>query len=247
MWVFIFRPSSRQPTDPFPQRATIGLHRPLSDLKFNAVEDVSSCSREPPPDVPTPELVNVHTVRVMRAVEAQIRLLALPSRPFDHTPFTTCMISKGVLSLLSACRFLLRGHELAIAREQIRMTIGCLRSIGELWPRTARNVREIQLIARYALGLDTKGESARNGSGNGSSHIAGGSVANSWDSGANVSDETPLRARADGQPPSFDYSQTRPDNLDEPYPALGGNIEDVCGWYSLGSVGTELSWWSTGQ
>lgn len=135
-------------------RAIIGLHRPFSDLKFNLVEDVSSCARERPPDISTPKLVNVHTVRVLRSVEAQIRLLALPARPFSHTPFITCMVSEGTLALLSACKYLLQGKELAIARDQIRMTIGCLKELGAFWPRTARNVREIQTIARNALGLE---------------------------------------------------------------------------------------------
>ncbi|KAF4832388.1 hypothetical protein CGCTS75_v004555 [Colletotrichum tropicale] len=135
--------------------ASIGLHRPLSDLRFTPVEDVSSCAREPPVDNPSSDLINVHTVRVLRAAESQIRLLALP-RPFHHTPFTTCMVSEGTLALLSACNFLLKGKQLAIARDQIRLTIGCLKALGEFWPRTAKNVSEIQTIARHVLGLKGK-------------------------------------------------------------------------------------------
>lgn len=138
-------------------RATVGMHRPLSDLKFNAVEDISSCARSPPLNTPTPELVNVHTTRVLRAAQAQIQLLALPARPFSHTPFTTCMVSEGTLALLSACKFLFKDQELAVARDQIRLTIGCLRTLGRTWPRVARNVQEIQTIARHALGVKSNG------------------------------------------------------------------------------------------
>ncbi|CAG8030302.1 unnamed protein product [Penicillium salamii] len=133
--------------------STIGLHRPLSALKFNAIESESSCAREPPIDTPISDSVNIHTIRVKRAIEAQIQLLALPVRQFHHTPFTTCMVSEGTLALLSDCSFLLKGRELAIARDQIRMTIGCLKTLGEFWPRTARNVEEIQKIAQCVLGL----------------------------------------------------------------------------------------------
>lgn len=63
------------------------------------------------------------------------------------------MVSEGTLALLSDCSFLLKGRELAIARDQIRMTIGCLKTLGEFWPRTARNVEEIQKIAQCVLGL----------------------------------------------------------------------------------------------
>ncbi|KAM5350033.1 hypothetical protein ACJ41O_006538 [Fusarium nematophilum] len=194
--------------------ATIGIHRPLSDLKFNAVEDISSCAREPPLDTPTPDLINVHTVRVLRSVESQIRLLALPTRPFRHSPFVTCMISEGTLALLSACNFLLKGKELAVARDQIRMTIGCLRAVGEVWPRTARNVQEIQAIARHVLGLGSKTSS----------------------SNTHQSSEVPSLSGGDGQGSGGSEAAT----------SVNGNfaaLDSVCGWYNLGDLGPDLSWW----
>lgn len=202
-------------------RATIGLHRPLSDLKFNPVEDVSSCARDPPADNPTPDLINVHTVRVLRSVEAQIRLLALPSRPFQHTPFVTCMVSEGTLALLSACAFQLSGKELAIARDQIRLTIGCLKDLGELWPRTASNVKEIQTIARHVLGLG--GSRATN-----SSSTAGSSDLPSLSGG-----DSRGSLGSDAEAPSIGSG------------VLGslGSMEDVCGWYNLSDLGPELEQW----
>ncbi|KAJ5313497.1 uncharacterized protein N7443_000381 [Penicillium atrosanguineum] len=202
--------------------ATIGLHRPFSDLKFNAVEDVSSCAREPPLDTPRPDLVNVHTVRVLRSVEAQIRLLALPVRKFHHTPFTTCMVSEGTLALLSACNYLFKGKDLATARDQIRMTIGCLKALGEIWPRTARNVREIQTIAHHVLGIRSK--------------IAGPS-------------DTPSSSEV---PPLFGGQEQRglgsegdSSNGTDMLPSLG-SIEDLCGWYNLSDL-DDLPWGVTGQ
>ncbi|KAL2822420.1 hypothetical protein BJX63DRAFT_441109 [Aspergillus granulosus] len=201
--------------------ATVGIHRPLSDLKFNPVEDMSSCAREPPPDNPTPDLINVHTARVMRSVEAQIRLLALPVRPFRHTPFTTCMVSEGTLALLSACHFYLKGPKLAIARDQIRMTIGCLKTLAELWPRIARNVREIQTIAQHVLGLGS-GPRAM------SSHTTPGS------------NDLPQLVDGDGQGSlgsEGEVSSNDPDIL----PFLH-SIDDLCGWYNIGELDTDLSW-----
>jgi hypothetical protein len=66
------------------------------------------------------------------------------------------MVSEGTLALLSACHFLLKGRDLAIARDQIRMILGCLKALGELWPRTARNVQEIQTIAHQVLGIGSE-------------------------------------------------------------------------------------------
>ncbi|KZL75829.1 C6 transcription factor [Colletotrichum tofieldiae] len=198
--------------------ATIGLHRPLSDLRFNPVEDVSSCAREPPPENSKPELINVHTVRVLRSVEAQIRLLALPARPFRHTPFVTCMTSEGTLALLSACNFLLKGKELAIAREQIRMTIGCLKTLGEIWPRTARNVQEIQTIARHVLRLGPRATSNIN-------HAK--------------SSSAPSLSTSEGRL----GPQTEPPTSENDVFSSFGSMDDVCGWYSLEDLGPHFAEW----
>lgn len=202
----------------FSSRATIGLHRPLSDLRFNAVEDVSSCAREPPLENPKSDLINVHTVRVLRSVEAQIRLLALPVRPFKHTPFTTCMVSEGTLALLSACAYLFKGKRLAIARDQIRMTIGCLRALGEVWPRTAKNVKEIQTIARHVLKIGGK-EAER----------------------APTARSSALPSLSGGEGASRFEADTSASDLDA-FPSLGA-MDDVCGWYNLADLGPDLAQW----
>ena len=196
------------------------MHRPLSDLKFNAVESVSSCAREPPLDTQTPKLVNVHTVRVLRSVEAQIRLLALPARPFCHTPFVTCMISEGTLALLSACKFLLKGTELAIARDQIRMTVGCLKTLGEVWPRTMKNLQEIQIIARHALGLEPKKTNSSTHSTNEALIVSGG----------------------EGQTTSG--SETAASSNDT-FPAVDA-MEGSYGWYNPSDLDPEPAWWMDG-
>lgn len=183
------------------------------------MEDISSCARDPPADNPTPELINVHTVRVMRSVEAQIRLLALPVRPFRHTPFATCMVSEGTLALLSACHFLLKGPKLAIARDQIRMTIGCLRTLAELWPRVARNVREIQTIAHHVLGIGSK---------------------TTTNNGTPQSVDVPQLSGGNGQG-SLGSEGELSSNETDILPLLS-SIDDLCGWYNVGDFDTDLSW-----
>jgi hypothetical protein len=139
-----------------PKRCVIGLHRPFSDLHTDAVEMLSSCSSANAPDPLATELVNIHTVRCLGAAKAQARLFALPVRPFHHTPFVTCMTSSTALGLLSACKLILTGDELAVARDQIRLQIGCLKALADFWPQTARNLLEIQMIAQDVLGLVPK-------------------------------------------------------------------------------------------
>ncbi|CRG91979.1 hypothetical protein PISL3812_09033 [Talaromyces islandicus] len=202
--------------------ATIGLHRPLSDLKFNPVEGISSCARTPPRENPTPDLINVHTIRVLKSTEAQIRLLALPTEKFHHSPFTTCKVSEGTLALLSACNFLFKGNELAIARDQVRMTIGCLKALGELWPRTAKNVQEIQTIARHVLGLGTSAAKPDN--------VLG-------------SSEAPSLSSDQGQPISQSEADTSTSDIDL-FSSLG-SMEDLCGWYSSSELSQDISWWTS--
>ncbi len=139
--------------------ALVGLHRPYSSLIFNPLESISSCAIELPERQMAQELIIIHTTRCLRAIEAQIRLMALPVCPFCHTPFTVCMVTTGTLPLLSACRFLFSGQRLAVARDQIRLSIGCLKTLGDIWAQGARSVGEIQTIAREVLGLAQNGSS----------------------------------------------------------------------------------------
>ena len=64
------------------------------------------------------------------------------------------MVSEGTLALLSACRFLLTGKDLQVARGQLRMTVGCLEALAKLWPRIAMILWEIKTTARHVLCLE---------------------------------------------------------------------------------------------
>ncbi|KAK2023246.1 hypothetical protein LX32DRAFT_667476 [Colletotrichum zoysiae] len=204
-------------------QAHLLINVPLSDLRFNPVEIVSSCAREPPQENAKPELVNIHTVRVLRSVEAQIRLLAMPVRPFRHSPFVTCMTSEGTLALLSACNFLLKGKEKAIARDQIRMSIGCLKALGEIWPRTARNVQEIQTIAQHVLRVGPKATSNSN---------------------TPKSSSVPSLSAGGGDIGSLTEPPT---NESDAFPSFG-SMDDVCGWYSSEDLGPQFAeWMGNGQ
>jgi hypothetical protein len=131
--------------------STIVFHRPFSELLFNPLESISTCSTGPPPRLPAQESVIVHTTRCLQAIEAQVRLIALPSQPLQHTPFTICMVTEGAIPLLSACRFLFTGQKLSVARSQLRLMIGSLKGWAKAWPRAAKNMQELQAIAREVL------------------------------------------------------------------------------------------------
>ncbi|TLD33105.1 hypothetical protein PspLS_01334 [Pyricularia sp. CBS 133598] len=165
--------------------STIGLHRPYSSLHFNALEAHSSCSHPITTTTgsaaPTP--INIHTTRCLRSIQAQVRLLALPARPFCHTPFAICMMTTGTITLLSACKYLPAtspqdplasasavGDGLSLSRHQVRLGMGCLMAMAHVWPQGRRHLAEVQAIAREVLGIRGGG-----GGGGGSASTAAGS------------------------------------------------------------------------
>ncbi|KAK7993361.1 protein kinase C [Apiospora arundinis] len=66
--------------------ATLTAHRPFSKLLFHPLETMSSCTTYPSDEHIAKESLIVHTTRCLRAIEAQVRLLALPAERFSHTP-----------------------------------------------------------------------------------------------------------------------------------------------------------------
>ena len=131
------------------------------------------------------------------------------------------MVSEGTLALLSACNYLFKGKDLATARDQIRMTIGCLKALGEIWPRTARNVREIQTIAHHVLGIGSK---------------------NASKSGTPKSSDVPPLFGGQEQRSLGSEGEISSNDTDM-LPSLG-SIEDLCGWYNLGDL-DDLPWGMT--
>ncbi|KAK5994006.1 C6 finger domain transcription factor iacK [Cladobotryum mycophilum] len=139
---------------------TAGLHRPFSECHFDPLECISSCSTPPPAQsLPEPsDFKRIHTAKCIKAAEAQIRLLALPGRPCSHSPFTVCMLTTGTLSLLAACKFLLKEEKLSIARDQIRVSVGYHKVMAAVWSQAKSNLQEVQAIAREVLAIGANGK-----------------------------------------------------------------------------------------
>lgn len=132
------------------------MHRYLSTLTYSAIESVSSCAPAPPPERLAPVYyrdAHIHTAKIMRAVERLTEMLTLPGRVAIHTPFTICMIATTTIAHLSACKNILHGEDLKVARERIRVAMGALEIFAEVWPRGKKVVREVKTVARELLSL----------------------------------------------------------------------------------------------
>ncbi|PTB78858.1 hypothetical protein M440DRAFT_1352697 [Trichoderma longibrachiatum ATCC 18648] len=214
---------------------TVGLHRPFSNCAFDPLECISSCSAPPTTTSLShrsdsgAEFRLIHTIKCIRAAEAQIGLLALPTRPCSHTPFVVCMLTTGTLALLAACRYILRGPELAVARDQIRMSIGCHKAMAAVWPQAGSNLHEVQAIAREVLGLPTGSTGTSSGS-NGTSS-------------KQQQAKTPIHEHvlpSPGPPPSMSGPDSSSDSL-SPFP-----LDGLQTYWNMSSLQPDLpfQWWS---
>lgn len=131
----------------------VTVHRPYSSLQYNPLEQISSCSRSPFASQKPGDEQDIHTTRCFHSIKEQTRLIMLPKQKFCHSPFVICMVTTGIIPYLSACKFVLSGRKLTLARDQIRLSIGCLKSLADIWPQGSKTVKEIQEIAQEVLGL----------------------------------------------------------------------------------------------
>jgi hypothetical protein len=64
------------------------------------------------------------------------------------------MIANITKTQLAACRYVLKGKQLSLARMRIRLSMGSLKALGEYWPLGTRTHQELAIIAREVLLLD---------------------------------------------------------------------------------------------
>lgn len=132
-------------------RTIVCYHRALSDIVLNPLEALSSCVGPAPKCNLPDQQRRIHTTRCLSSIHRQVSLLTLPKQPFCHSPFVICMVVVGTLPYLSACAGLLKGSELQLARHHIRLIIGCLKAMGDVWKRGESRTRELQMIGKEIL------------------------------------------------------------------------------------------------
>ena len=87
------------------------------------------------------------------AVEKLNSLLTLPTRFTEHTPFIICMITLMTIAQLSACRYIYKEPRLSLERDKIRLNMGVLKMMGEVWPAGKREYKTMGIIAKEMLSL----------------------------------------------------------------------------------------------
>jgi hypothetical protein len=127
----------------------------LSNLKYFSIETLSKCVPPPPPEHNNAikDEAHIHTAKVLFATEKLNSLLTLPTRFIEHTPFIICMITLVTIAQLSACRYIFKEPRLSLERERIRLNMGVLKMMGEVWAAGKREYRAMGLIAKEILSL----------------------------------------------------------------------------------------------
>lgn len=136
---------------------TVTLHRPFSSLTLNPEELATVAFLSPTPCVAPPRQGwAAHTARVLKALEMQTKLLAIPCTVERHNVFTMCMSAQLAAAEISACTNLLEDHALSIARDRVRLSIGFLNAMGSFWTLGKLMAKEVRAIARKYLSNSQK-------------------------------------------------------------------------------------------
>lgn len=146
------------------QLLLVFIHRPLSRLYHSPLESISSCTPPQLPHEPVSEDDKTywktywqHTKKTLEAAEAAIALYALPCPIIHHTPLGICSISLSTMANISACAWVLKGEDAARTRDRVRLGLGALKTLGEVWSASRRVERETKAVARGVFEISKPG------------------------------------------------------------------------------------------
>jgi hypothetical protein len=134
-------------------RLRVKLHRPLSSLKYSAVELQSTCT--PPPRTDAVEekqrALDFHTAKVLEAAQAGIHLFTLPISFTTLTPLLACGLNLCMLAQMAACRFNLRDQARQSGRDRVRLCMSVMKAFESIWPLGEATLKEAKIIAKDVL------------------------------------------------------------------------------------------------
>ncbi|KAH0552838.1 hypothetical protein GP486_006962, partial [Trichoglossum hirsutum] len=127
--------------------SAIFLHRPRSHLAFPQHPDDTSCT--PPRHFALPTKADgFHTAKTIGAADDIARLITLPTPLIKHTPFFTCAVTVASIVHLSSCSFLLTSDDARLAKERVRLSVGALKTLRDVWPVASTVLHQVKAVAR---------------------------------------------------------------------------------------------------
>ncbi|KAL7930677.1 hypothetical protein V8C35DRAFT_311934 [Trichoderma chlorosporum] len=132
------------------------IHRPLSNLKYDPAEGISTCGPPPPPleqSFGNARIAHhIHSEKLFQAIRKQTQcLILLPMRAAQLSPFMICMVACCTIAYLVASKVAFKAEEAEAARSRIRISLATLRMYEHVWPRAKKILMELKRIAQIIL------------------------------------------------------------------------------------------------
>lgn len=124
------------------------LHRPRSDLNLEDVEKVKTCVAAHSSSPFLGGFKDVHTVKAMQAAKDICGLILLPCPMIKHTPFFSCAVTMSSIVFLSYWSFIATESSDDFIKDNIRLNIGVLKTLGELWPIANTVLGQVKGVAQ---------------------------------------------------------------------------------------------------
>ncbi|TAQ87961.1 hypothetical protein B7494_g3722 [Chlorociboria aeruginascens] len=141
------------------EASTILLHRELAQLDSTASRNITSCApHHPTTSGPT---YNTHTAKIRQSAQSISKMITLPTPLINHTHFVTCIITLASIVHLSSWSTLMPNIQDDDFKQQLRLNIGGLKKIGEIWPSASMSFVQVKGIAEEIYKAKKKAVEAR--------------------------------------------------------------------------------------
>ncbi|KAG5989712.1 hypothetical protein E4U43_004451 [Claviceps pusilla] len=128
------------------QATSIMLHQPHSQLDSSPTQDINSCA--PHQVIPAGDLFNAHTRHTIQSANTISSMITHRVPLLSHTHFFTCVITLSSIVHLSRWALFFIPHDDDDIRQQIRLNIGALNRLSQVWGAAARARGQVKAVAQ---------------------------------------------------------------------------------------------------
>lgn len=125
---------------------SILLHQPHSQIDSSPTRNVNSCA--PHRHVPSGDVFNTHTKHTIQSANDISRLITHRVSILSHTPFFTCVVTLSSIVHLSKWALFFIPHNDDDLRQQIRLNIGALNTLSQVWTGAERASGQVKGVAQ---------------------------------------------------------------------------------------------------
>lgn len=91
---------------------------------------------------------DLHTAKAMAAAKDISKLARMPCPLVKHTPFFTCAVTMAAVVYLSYWSFIATESGDAFVKEHIRLNIGVLKALADIWPVARTVLAQVRGVAQ---------------------------------------------------------------------------------------------------